>query len=296
VKRFLSSVNLLPALLILLITTQSFGYQEVELPELNTRVTDLTGTLHANEIDHIAIKLASLEKIKGSQLVVVVIPTTGDETIEQYGIRLAEKQKIGRDKIDDGVLLIVAKKDRKVRIEVGYGLEGAIPDAYSKRIIEEIIVPQFQSGDFYHGIDQGVDAITSLINGEKLPMPHEDELHPTAAKGLSKYLTIIFPFAFILLTVINYFAKKKLGRKKGAFITPILLFLAGWWFINVIGGLLVAVFSLIFLNIPGGRLGVGKYRGGRYYGSTGSYNIGGGSAFGGGGGGSFGGGGASGSW
>lgn len=258
-------------------------------------MTDLTGTLHTNEIEHITSKLESLEKIKGSQLVVVIIPSTKEETIEQYGIRLAEKWKIGRGEIDDGVLLIVAKKDRKVRIEVAYGLEGAIPDAYAKRIIEEIIIPQFRSGDFYHGIDQGVDAIISLVNGEKLPMPHEDELYPTASNGLSKYLTIVFPFAFILLTVINYFAKKKLGKKKGAFVTPLLLFLAGWWFINVIGGLLVAVFSLIFLNIPGGKLGGGRYRGGRYYGSSGSYNIGGGSGFSGGGG-SFGGGGASGSW
>jgi len=295
VKRFLSPVFFLSLLVLLGIAAVSFSFQEIELPDLKTRVTDLTGTLHTNEIEHITSKLESLEKIKGSQLVVVIIPSTKEETIEQYGIRLAEKWKIGRGEIDDGVLLIVAKKDRKVRIEVAYGLEGAIPDAYAKRIIEEIIIPQFRSGDFYHGIDQGVDAIISLVNGEKLPMPHEDELYPTASNGLSKYLTIVFPFAFILLTVINYFAKKKLGKKKGAFVTPLLLFLAGWWFINVIGGLLVAVFSLIFLNIPGGKLGGGRYRGGRYYGSSGSYNIGGGSGFSGGGG-SFGGGGASGSW
>ena len=294
-NRFLSSTLLLSAIILLCIPIVSFAFQEVELPDLKSRVTDLTGTLHENEIEHIATKLESLENMKGSQVSVLIIPSTKPETIEQYSIRLVENWKIGREKIDDGVLLIIAKKDRKVRIEVGYGLEGAIPDAYSKRIIEEIIIPQFRSGDFYHGIDQGIDAIISLVNGEKLPMPQEGELHPSSGKGISKYFTIIFPFAFILLTVINYFAKKKLGKKKGAFVTPLLLFLLGWWFVNVIVGLFIAVFSLIFLNIPGGKLGSGRYRGGRYYGGSGSYNIGGGSGFSGGGG-SFGGGGASGSW
>ena len=295
-KRFLSLAFALSSLVITLIPSVSFGYQQVNLPELNSRVTDLTGTLHGNEANHITSKLETLQSVKGSQLVVVVIPTTGDEDIAQYAIRLAEEWQIGRDKIDDGVILLVAKDDRKVRIEVAYGLEGAIPDALAKRIIEEIIVPQFRSGDFYHGIDQGVDAIISLINGEQLPVPHEDDIHPTASNGMTKYLTIIFPFAFIFLTVINYFAKKKLGQKKGAFVTPIILLLIGWWFINIIGGMLVAVFSLIFLNIPGGRGGGGtRYGGGRYYGGSGGYSIGGGGGFSGGGG-SFGGGGASGGW
>jgi uncharacterized protein len=296
VKRFLS---LVPFLLLVstLIPTVSLGYQQVILPELTERVVDLTGTLHSNDTAHIVQKLQDFEEKKGSQLVVVILPTSGDEVIEQFAIRLVEKWKIGREAIDDGVLLIIAKDDRKVRIEVAYGLEGAIPDALAKRIIEEIIVPQFKSGDFYHGIDQGVDAITSLIKGEQLPIPHENDKHPTASNGMAKYFTVLFPVAFILLTVINYFAKKKLGKKKGAFVTPIILFLLGWWFVNMIGGVMVALFSLVFLNIPGGR--GGRYSGGRYYGSgsSGSYNIGGGGsgAFSGSGG-SFGGGGASGSW
>jgi len=296
VKRFLSLVFFLSTFTLTLIPSVSFGYQQVNLPELSSRMTDLTNTLHGNEVDHISSKLETLQSVKGSQLVVVVIPTTGDEDIAQYAIRLAEEWQIGRKKIDDGVILLIAKDDRKVRIEVAYGLEGAIPDALAKRIIEEIIVPQFRSGDFYHGIDQGIDAIISLINGEQLPVPHQDDIHPTASNGMAKYLTVIFPFAFIFLTVINYFAKKKLGQKKGAFITPIILFIVGWWFINIIGGMLVALFSLIFLNIPGGRSGGSRYGGGRYYGSGGGYSIGGGSGGFSGGGGSFGGGGASGGW
>ena len=294
-KRFLSSRLPLLAVFFCAFLSDAYSYQTIDLPELDKRVTDLSGTLHGNESNHIDTKLKSLESSKGSQLVLLILPTTGDETIEQFGIRLAEKWKIGRQNIDDGVILIVAKDDRKVRIEVGYGLEGAIPDALAKRIIEEIIVPQFRSGDFYHGIDQGVDAIISLVNGEQLPMPQEDDIHPAESNGMGKYLTVLFPVAFILLTVINYFSKKKLGKLKGSFVAPIILFIIGWWFINIAGGLIVAVFSLIFLNIPGGR-GGGGYSGGRYHGRSGSYSIGGGSGGFSGGGGSFGGGGASGSW
>ena len=108
---------------------------------------------------------------KGSQIAVLIVPTTDGEAIEQFSLRVAEAWKIGRKKIDDGALLVVAKNDRHLRIEVGYGLEGALTDVTAKRIIDEIITPQFKTGDFAGGISAGVDRIIRIIDGEKLPAP-----------------------------------------------------------------------------------------------------------------------------
>ena len=144
---------------------------EVPVPALSARVTDLTGTLEAGQRSALEEKLAAFERAKGSQVVVLLVPTTQPETIEQYAIRVADAWKIGRKDIDDGVLLVVAKDDRAVRIEVRYGLEGALPDAIAKRIIEEVIIPRFRAGDFYGGIADGVDRILGVIEGEPLPAP-----------------------------------------------------------------------------------------------------------------------------
>jgi uncharacterized protein len=145
------------------------AYAEVAVPELKQRVTDLTATLNAAQIQTLEAKLAGFEGKKGSQIGVLIVATTKPETIEQYSIRVVEKWKLGRKGVDDGVLLLIAKNDRKLRIEVGRGLEGGLNDATAKRIIAEIITPAFKQGDFAGGINTGVDSIIKVVNGEVLP-------------------------------------------------------------------------------------------------------------------------------
>src|SRR5574340_541812 len=147
------------------------AWAQVAVPELSRRVTDLTATLSAGQVAALENKLAVFETQKGSQIAVLIVPTTQPEDIAQFGIRVADQWKIGRKKIDDGAILLVAKNDRTLRLEVGYGLEGAIPDAVAKRVIAETITPYFKSGDFYGGIDAGVEQVMRLIEGEPLPPP-----------------------------------------------------------------------------------------------------------------------------
>ena len=128
---------------------------DVAVPPLSGRVVDQTGTLSSGDIASLTQTLKDLETRKGSQIAVLIVPTTQPETIEQYSIRVAEAWKIGRKKIDDGALLVIAKDDHKLRIEVGYGLEGALNDVTAKRIIDEVITPKFRSGDFAGGISAG---------------------------------------------------------------------------------------------------------------------------------------------
>ncbi|HSD60573.1 MAG TPA: YgcG family protein, partial [Burkholderiales bacterium] len=146
---------------------------EVPVPPLQARVTDLTRTLSGGQQAALERRLAAFEQKKGSQVAVLIVPSTRPETIEQYAIRVAEQWKLGRKGVDDGALLLVAKDDREVRIEVGYGLEGVLPDATAKRIISEVIVPRFRQGDFAGGIDAGVGRMISVIEGEPLPPPQQ---------------------------------------------------------------------------------------------------------------------------
>ena len=134
-------------------------------------MVDQTGTLSSGDIAALSQKLQDFETRKGSQIAVLIVPTTEPETIEQFAIRVAEAWKIGRKKIDDGAVLVVAKNDRHLRIEVGYGLEGALTDVTSRRIIDEAITPKFRSGDFAGGITAGVDRMIRVIDGEPLPTP-----------------------------------------------------------------------------------------------------------------------------
>src|SRR5512139_671720 len=142
-----------------------------DVPVLTRHATDLTGTLTPQQVDALDAKLVALEQRKGTQLVVLMVPTTGDQDIESYSLAVAEANKIGRKGTDDGILLLIAKDDRRDRIEVGYGLEGAVPDAATARIRREFIESRFKQGDFYGGIDAGVDALITLIDGESLPVP-----------------------------------------------------------------------------------------------------------------------------
>ncbi len=138
------------------------------VPPLTARVTDLTGTLSGEAVTRIEAKLADLEAKKGSQIAVLIVPTTQPEDIDQFGIRVEDAWKLGRKGVDDGAYLIVAKNDRRVRIEVGYGLEGALPDAIANRIITETITPHFKLGDYDGGVEAGVDQMISVVNGEPL--------------------------------------------------------------------------------------------------------------------------------
>ena len=141
----------------------------VAVPPLSGRVVDQTGTLSPGDITSLTQTLKDLETRKGSQIAVLIVPTTDGEAIEQFSLRVAEAWKIGRKKIDDGAVLVVAKNDRHLRIEVGYGLEGALTDATTKRIIDEDITPKFKAGDFGGGVAAGIDKMVRIVNGEKLP-------------------------------------------------------------------------------------------------------------------------------
>src|SRR3972149_6868516 len=154
-----------------LLFAPQFSAAQVPVPPLKARVTDLTAPLPSDQRAALEQKLAALEARKGSQVAVLLVPTTQPETVEQYAIRVFDQWKLGRKGIDDGVLLVVAKDDRRLRIEVGYGLEGVLPDAAAKRIIEDDIVPRFKQGDFNGGISAGAGRIIKVIDGEPLPPP-----------------------------------------------------------------------------------------------------------------------------
>lgn len=274
----------------LLFATNSIA--DVVVPALKSRITDLTATLTPHEVNQLDQKLAAFEKNKGSQIAILIVPTTQPESIEQYSMRVAETWKLGRKGIDDGVLLLIAKNDRSLRLEVGYGLEGALPDAIAKRIIAEIITPHFKQGHFAEGITAGTDAILAVIKGEPLPPPknHNATIHQGSFFDLIAFL-LILPFVF------GRVLQVMLGRLVGAVVTGIGLGFISWLaFSSLAAAMLIAVlgfFITLFLS-PGG----GIYRNSRGYWpnhDSGFGGFGGGGSFRGGGGG-FGGGGASGRW
>lgn len=259
---------------------------QVPVPPLTGRVTDQTATLTAEEKNKLEQTLQAFEARKGSQLAVLIVSTTAPETIEQYALRVAEQWKLGRKKVDDGALLVVAKSDRALRIEVGYGLEGALNDATSKRIISEIIAPRFKQGDFYGGIAAGIGQMIRVVDGESLPEPTARPAGGGAEIG--QYVPVIL----ILALVIGGVLRSVLGRLPGAIVTGGAVAFIAWLFAGAISIALGAgLIALLYTLIGGGMGGLGI--GGRLGGfGTGGFSGGG---FGGGGGG-FGGGGASGRW
>ncbi|HVB49040.1 MAG TPA: YgcG family protein [Burkholderiales bacterium] len=274
---------------------------DVPVPPLEARVTDLTGTLSAQQKSALENRLAAFEAKKGSQIAVLIVPTTKPETIEQYSIRVAGKWKLGRKGVDDGVLLLVAKDDHAVRIEVGYGLEGAIPDAIAWRVINEIIVPRFRAGDFYGGVSSGVDALAKLIQGEPLPAPPAVR---APARSSGDALQGLFVVAMIAIGI-AYALGAMIGRVPAAGLAGIVIGLFAWASLGLIVALIAAVVTF-FMALPGRGSGFysigrgGGWIGGGLMGGGGFGGFGGGGGGGGGGwsggGGGFGGGGASGSW
>ncbi|MEZ5565244.1 MAG: TPM domain-containing protein [Gammaproteobacteria bacterium] len=251
------------------------------------RVLDQTGTLSAPEQAAIDSKLRDLETRKGSQIAVLLVPTTEPETIEQYALRVAEAWKLGRQKIDDGLLLLVAIKDRTARIEVGYGLEGAIPDATANRIMDEYLVPHFRDGDYAGGINAAVDRLIGLIDGEPLPPPVTD-------RGTDTQVQDVLPKVFILALVLGGVMRRVLGQLPGAVATGVVAGGITWFFVGLLG--LAAFMTVVGFVVA---LGAGA-SGGSWvsHGRGGGFGGGGRSSGGGfsGGGGGFGGGGASGRW
>ena len=279
---------------------------QIPLPKLEARVTDLTGTLTAAQQSALEEKLAAFEGRKGAQIGVLILPTTEPEDIAQFGVRLMETWQLGRKGLDDGAVLIVAKEDRELRIEVQYGLEGVLTDATSGRIINDTIVPLFKQGDFYGGINAGVDQMLRVVDGEPLPEPDKAWKAPPGK----------LPWPLILFGVL--FLSGRLGRAfgplRGAAVAGVVGAIAGWW-VSSLWWIALSAFVGVFLlallfGAAGGAItrgrrvfrdsGRGGGRGGGWSGgSSGGGGWSGGSSGGGGwsgGGGRGGGGGASGRW
>ena len=279
------------------------------VPALQARVTDLTGTLDTARRQGLEQRLAALEQRKGAQVAVLIVPTTAPDTIEQFATRVFDAWKLGRKATDDGVLLIMAKNDRTLRIEVGYGLEGAIPDAMAGRIIREQIVPRLQAGDYAGGIEAGVAAIEKLVDGEALPAPsaNSDE------SMFSGFSVSELDLAFVIGMTVLFLAGSTLVAGLGAAVAS-WFFFGTWWAVvagGVAGLLLSGVLGVLgvkrlfreWLGRGGGGGGSGGGFGGGFGGGRGGRGgFGGGGGFRGGfggfggGGGRSGGGGASGRW
>lgn len=275
------------------------------VPALSAHVIDTTATLAAAQRDALEARLSEFEKTSGSQVVVLLVPSTQPEDIASYANRVANTWKIGRQAIGDGLLLIVAVQDRKLRIEVAKTLEGAIPDLAAKRIMDEAITPRFKQGDYAGGIDAGITRIMGLIRGEALPEPGKGAAQ--AAGGFDWMELGIF--LFVAVPVIGAVARSMLGNRLGAVATGgaaggIAMLLTASVLIAVLAGVAAVIFTLV-QNTPGLR-NSGLHRGGRNagWGHGGGFGGGGfggsggfgGGGFGSGGGGDFGGGGASGDW
>lgn len=263
---------------------------DVAVPPLTSRVTDLTRTLSAGSIAKLEQQLSAFEAQKGAQVAVLLVPTVQPETIEQYAVRAFEQWRLGRKGIDDGVLLVIAKDDRKLRIEVGYGLEGVLTDATSKRIISDDIVPHLKRGDFDAGVSAGVSRIVAVVSGEALPPPAAAQRRPANLPFNPEWLIA----GFVLFSVINRGLRAVLGRLAAAGVMGALFGFIIWLVISsVFAASIAGVIAFALSLVAGARSTFGGGYGGSH-GGGGSWSSGGGGFSGGGG--RSGGGGASGSW
>ena len=278
------------------------------IPELRARVIDQTGTLDAASLAAIEAKLAAFEQSNGSQVVVVMVATTAPEDIADYTQRLGDAWKIGRAEVGDGVLFVIAKDDRRLRIATAKALEGAIPDLMARRILDGAVTPAFRSGDYAGGIQAGVDQILARIRGEDLPLPTAQAARTGGGAGdfdgmeVLVFLVFAVPMASAVLRGI-------FGNKIGTLLTGVGAGGLAWALTAVlwvaIGAGLLGMLAALFLQFlpasPAGGSGRGGRGGGWGSGGFGggggrSGGFGGGGGFSSGGGGNFGGGGASGGW
>jgi uncharacterized protein len=270
----------------------------IPVPKLTGRVVDLTGTLARADRDAIAAKLAAFEQAKGAQVAVLLVPSIGTETIEEFSTRVTDEWKLGRAGVDDGVLFVIALQERTMRIQTGRGVQGVLTDALSKRIIAERVTPRFRAGDFPGGIQAGVDAILKAIEGEALPEPARTAPRGTAPSGAS--LESFFWLAFAVVPMAGMILRAMMGRFLGAVVTSGATGFAAWllfgsMLLGVIAGV-IAFIAVLFMGMPGvsaRRGGPGGWTSGGSWGGGGGWSGGGGFS---GGGGGFDGGGASGRW
>ena len=272
------------------------------IPPLSARVVDLTHTLSAPEISALETKLGDWETRTSNQLVVLIVPTTKPEPIEAYSIRVAEKWQVGRKGKDNGVLFLIAKDDRKMRFEVGYGLEGVLPDVTARRIIAEDVAPSFREGKFAQGINAGVDRVVAVVGGEFLAPPKSAQKSRGAAPQFN--FETVFVLLFIVVPLVGRILRGIFGRLAGATIGSTIVGVAAWFFVGsiviAIAAAIVGFIVMIFFGMggglsrggSGGAISGGGWGGGGFSGGGGFWGGGGFS----GGGGGFGGGGASGNW
>jgi uncharacterized protein len=272
-------------LLLGLVATSHVARAEVAVPPLTARVTDLTQTLEPRRRESLERDLAELEARKGAQIAVLIVPSTQPETIEQYARRVLDAWKLGRKGIDDGALLLIAKDDRKLRIETQYGLEGVIPDAIAKRIIAEDITPFFKRGDYYGGIAIGVSRMSRLVDGEPLPPPREKSVSWSSVEDF-------LPMLLIGIFIVGGFLRMLFGHLLGAGIASAVVGVGAWLLLGSLTlAAIGAVIAFFFVLMGGGRGGMGGWSSG-----GGGWSSGGGGGGFSGGGGMGGGGGASGNW
>jgi uncharacterized protein len=274
------------------------------IPPLSARVIDTTRTLDAAQTQALEAKLAAFEKARGAQVVILMVPTTLPEDITDYVQRVGDSWKIGRKGIGDGLLLVVAKNDRKVRIATSKTLEGAVPDLAAKRVIDNAITPRFKQGDFAGGLSAAADQLMALVAGENLPSPAQGDTSQRNTGGQDdgmQFIVLLF-FASIMGGVA---ARSIFGRVLGVLVTGAGLGVLTWFFTHnillaglaALAGVVVSVFTSLVPSHPQARSGAWRWNSGAGGGfSGGSSGSVGGGGFSSGGGGDFGGGGSSGSW
>ncbi|MGV8804739.1 MAG: TPM domain-containing protein [Polaromonas sp.] len=301
-------VGLLLACLTLL-TLPAWAQGVLPVPTLTAHVMDSTGTLSAGQQAALEAKLAAFEASRGAQVVILIVPTTRPEDIAAYAQRIGDSWKIGRKSIGDGLLLVVAKNDRTVRIETTKALEGAIPDLAASQIIDTTITPRFKQGDFAGGLMAGVDQIMARISGENLPVPQQDAAKRRSGNAGFDW-TSLAVFLFFAVPIGGRVLSGVLGRKLGSVATGGAAGVLAWLFTSsLVIGVLAALAGMVFALISGvgalsglggpgrdGRSGGWGGPGGFGGGGFGGGRGGGGGGFSSGGGGNFGGGGASGNW
>ena len=275
------------------------GFAAVAVPKLEARVTDLAGTRTAPQREALESKLRDFEAKRGSQVAVLIVPSIGEETIEEFAGRVTDEWKLGRKGVDDGVLFAVAMKERRMRVHTGRGVQGTLTDALSKRIVSDLVSPRFRNGDFAGGIDAGVDAIMKAIEGEELPLPKPASHGKVGSQSSFGDLAILALFG---VPIVGMVLRSMFGRFLGATATSGIAGFGAWLLLGSLAvGLIAAIIAFLFTLISGaaGARGVGRGGwGGIVPGGFGGGSWGGGSGGGGfsGGGGGFDGGGASGSW
>lgn len=285
-------------MLVLLAVASPLRAQDVQpVPPLSGRVVDQTATLTPAQVQALSTKLEGIERQRGSQIVVLMVASTAPEDIASYAQRVGDTWKIGRRDVGDGLLVVVAKNDRKVRIEVAKALEGAVPDLAARQIINDRITPAFRAGDFAGGLNAAVDRLAERIGSEGLPEPSARSSAREGADGFD--LEGIAIFFFVGVPIAGAILTSVFGRKLGSLATAGAAGGLGWWLTT---SLLIAGGAALVALVLVGVMGVGSRRGGGAPiiwgggGGGGGWGGGDGGGFSSGGGGDFGGGGASGDW